>query len=92
MDFELGMIIAINHEFPESRINELLTLVSINEMDIAINFIKSLSCNGLNLEQFWKYFQSTWINRFKHSLWNNRDITINEDSIGRTNNLLERCN
>ncbi|KAF0990914.1 hypothetical protein HZS_1030 [Henneguya salminicola] len=61
-------------------------------MEIAINFIKSLTSNHLNLEQFWKYFQSTLIKRFKPSLWHNGDITINEDSIGRTNNSLERYN
>ncbi|KAF0989374.1 hypothetical protein HZS_2263 [Henneguya salminicola] len=60
MDFELGRIRAINHEYPE--------------------------------KQLWKYFQSTWINRFKPSLGNNGDMTINEDSYGRTNNSLERYN
>ncbi|KAF0988205.1 hypothetical protein HZS_398 [Henneguya salminicola] len=30
-------------------------------MDIAINFIKSRTRNDLNIEQFWKYFHSTWI-------------------------------
>ncbi|KAF0989525.1 hypothetical protein HZS_1875 [Henneguya salminicola] len=91
MDFELGMICGIYHEFPETRIIEqLLTLVSINKIDIAINFIQSLTSNDLNLEQFWKYFPSSWINRFKPSLWNNGDITTNEASKGITNNSLER--
>ncbi|KAF0989689.1 hypothetical protein HZS_2038 [Henneguya salminicola] len=51
---------AINKKLPKLKISnqdaptilekiELLTLVSINEMDIAINFIKSLTSNNLNL-------------------------------------------
>ncbi|KAF0987372.1 hypothetical protein HZS_3036 [Henneguya salminicola] len=44
-------------------------------MEIAI---KSLTSNHLNLEQFWIYFQPTWINQFKLSLWNNGEHTINQ--------------
>ncbi|KAF0986319.1 hypothetical protein HZS_158 [Henneguya salminicola] len=59
---------AINKKLPKLKISnqdlkiilekiELLTLVSINEMDIAINITKSLNSNDLNLEKFGKYFQ-----------------------------------
>lgn len=121
-DFEVALISAIKHEFPESRLLccyfhlkqaierklkklkfsseissiilsniQLLTVVPIEEINLAIQFIKTLTNDEENLSLFWDYFHNTWVKRFDPILWNFSN-TDDLDIVGRTNNALERYN
>ncbi|KAF1740856.1 hypothetical protein MXB_4111 [Myxobolus squamalis] len=71
---------------------EILTLVSITDIDLAIRYIRERNpVPADKADVFWTYFAKTWINRFPPETWN-----ISEHSksliVGRTNNALERYN
>lgn len=70
---------------------ELLTFVRLDEITIGINFIKTKLVEDDNLDNFWRYFERTWMRRFLPELWN----LSNKSQLnirGRTNNALERYN
>ncbi|KAG2775366.1 hypothetical protein PC116_g24214 [Phytophthora cactorum] len=49
-----------------------------------------ISYSKENWMRFWKYFEKTWIKKFKPERWNVSGLR--QDLVNRTNNLLERYN
>lgn len=121
-DFELALINAIKHEFPETQLIccyfhlkkaierkltkykisddncriilskiELITVVPIEEIHMALQFLQTLLVFQPELASFFNYFNSTWLNRFNPSLWSLSSVNSYE-LAGRTNNALERYN
>ncbi|KAF0988605.1 hypothetical protein HZS_5745 [Henneguya salminicola] len=64
-----------------------LTISQIVQINQAIAYIPSLTTAEGILNQFWVYFNRTWMVRFPPSLWNIADGMMN-----RANNALERYN
>jgi hypothetical protein len=69
----------------------MLTVVKKNEIDRTIGYIRK---HVENVDAFWIYFNSTWMNgRFGFSTWNVTGYTPGtEDVRFRTNSALERYN
>ncbi|KII67378.1 hypothetical protein RF11_05144 [Thelohanellus kitauei] len=70
---------------------ELLTVIPLEEISMAIRYLKEILPQTDTSTLFWQYFENTWIRRYDPSLWN--ISTVDEYQIsGRTNNCLERYN
>lgn len=70
---------------------ELITIVPIEDIEIAIRYAKSLTTEQPELISFWNYFEIIWRKRFDPQLWNLSSIN-DQELAGRTNNALERYN
>ena len=71
---------------------EILTLIPPGDISIGISFIRSKIKNEDPIwNNFWEYFDKTWMQRFQPSLWNIESIIAKKD-ITRTNNALESYN
>lgn len=70
---------------------ELLTVLPINEINLGIDYIKTLTTEQPELSAFWNYFTRTWLQRFNPALWNLSNLG-DVNMAGRTNNSLERYN
>jgi hypothetical protein len=76
---------------------ELLTIIPLAEIkDIGIPFIKQLLAKEQGdekttkkMENFWDYFEKTWLGRYKPDDWNISYFSTVQNS---TNNLLESYN
>jgi hypothetical protein len=67
---------------------DILTVVPINDIPIAIAFLKSKQVGNLNKwSKFWSYFNRVWINKYKPQSWNVQSTIDN--IINRTNNPVE---
>lgn len=55
----------------------------------AINYIKSLTTQDKNLENFWNYFADTWLKRFPPTSWNTTELNL-EDLVNRTDKQCSR--
>lgn len=78
----------------------ILTIVPVSEILIkAIPYIRAHFPEGAYKDafnQFWSYFEKTWMNRYDPASWNIshllKDAEGRENLINRTNNPLERFN
>lgn len=70
---------------------ELLTIIPQNQISMAIEYIKTKLVHEESVDNFWIYFERTWLVRFPPSIWNTSEIP-QLDLINRTNNGLERYN
>ncbi|KAF0989683.1 hypothetical protein HZS_7471 [Henneguya salminicola] len=74
VDFENSLISDVKHEFQQSRILELLTLIPMNELSLGIKYIKIKTVNDHDAILFWTYFQNTWIEKYNPTLWSLSDV------------------
>ncbi|KAJ0392134.1 hypothetical protein ATCC90586_011682 [Pythium insidiosum] len=76
---------------------DVLTLVPEDEiLDKGVRFVRSMineTGKKRKWDQFWLYFERTWIQRFDPSIWNVHAMAASDiPLVNRTNNPLERYN
>jgi hypothetical protein len=90
----------VSEPMAEDGLMELLTIIDINEIVskgtpyIRANCVHEVDYKD-KFDLFWRYFVSTWLQRYDPQTWNIHHILGRERPISivnRTNNALERYN
>ncbi|KAF0986582.1 hypothetical protein HZS_4078 [Henneguya salminicola] len=68
---------------------KLIALVPTESIGHAIQYIKSLLVDNSNLDNFWNYFNNTWLKKYEPSNWNINKVANDAKFLGRTNNSIE---
>lgn len=71
---------------------DFLTVISIDEIEIALEYIKNkFIIKEQKINEFIEYFKRVWINKYPPILWNYSSMDVNS-IVARTNNPIERYN
>ncbi|KAF0988988.1 hypothetical protein HZS_2075 [Henneguya salminicola] len=100
-DSEIALIKAIKYDFTESRVSrcyfhlkqalkQWVALVPTKSNIHAIQYIKSLYVNNSYLDNFWNYFNKTWIKKYEPSNRNIKKVANDaEELINRLSDIIE---